>query len=184
MNSLDIVLTENDEFKSNYPNIMKKIKKKKLVDIEPKLIEINQVYKLILDFIKKNKRKIYGGFALNKLLINKNKSYAIYDDTDVPDIDFYSPDPIEDLINLCDELSKYGFKSVQGSEAQHSETYVIFVNYQEYCNISYMPKNIYNKIKFIKIDDFIYVDPWFMMIDYFRNILRDIENYKKHIHYH
>ena len=168
MSNLDIVNTDENEFKINYPKLLKNIKKKKLYEVDPKINEINEVYQIILNYIKKNKRKIYGGYALNKLLVSKNKNLEIYDINDVPDIDFYSPNPIEDLLNICDELHKKGFKDVQGSEAQHTETYVIFVNYQEYCNISYIPNNIYNHIKFTKIDDFIFVDPWFMMIDYFR----------------
>lgn len=167
--SLDIVLTEDDEFKEHYSDIMNKIKKKQLTEIEPTIDEITQVYDVITEFIKEKKRKIYGGYALNKLLVAKNKSLALYDELDTPDVDFYSPDPLNDLVEICDRLYKAGLKEVVGQEAMHKETYSIFVNHKgPYCDISYIPNNIYSKVRFIQIDGFYVTHPWFMMIDYFR----------------
>jgi hypothetical protein len=178
MNSLDIVVTEDEQFKKHYSDIMTKIKRKKLEEFEPTLNEIDKVYKIIIDYIKEKKRKIYGGYALNKLLIEKNKSYALYDELDTPDIDIYSPETVSDLVDLCDRLYKAGFKEVVGSEAQHKETYNIFVNYHgPYCDISYMPNNIYSKIRFIQLDGFYITHPWFMMIDYFRMFTDPIVSY-------
>jgi hypothetical protein len=168
MSLLDIVSTENDQFKENYPKIMKKVEKKKLTEMEPTIDEINKVNDIIIDYIKKNKRKVYGGYALNKLLIVKNPDFAIYDEFDTPDIEFYTPDPLGDLTKLCDIIHKAGFKNVIGQEAQHKETYSIFVNFQLYCDISYMPNNIYSKARYIQMDGFNMIHPWFMTIDFFR----------------
>jgi len=168
MASLELVKTKDEQFKEQYPIIMKKIKNKKLLEFDPKINEINQVYEIIKKYIIEKKRKIYGGFALNLLLTEKNPEYALYDETDIPDIDFYSPVPLVDLVALCDLINEAGFKPVVGQEAQHKETYSIFVNYQLYCDISYMPVNIYHKTRFIKIQDYTIMHPWFMMIDYFR----------------
>lgn len=168
MSLLDIVSTEDEQFKENYPKIMKKIGKKKLKEMEPTIDEITKVNEIIIEYIKKNKKKVYGGYALNKLLVAKNPSYAIYDELDTPDIEFYSSEPLGDLIKICDKLSEAGFKNVVGQEAQHKETYSVFVNFQLYCDISYMPKNIYAKARFIQMDGFNLIHPWFMTIDYFR----------------
>lgn len=168
MNSLDIVSTQDEQFKENYPKIMKKIGKKKLEEMEPTIDEITQVNEIIINYIKENKRKVYGGYALNKLLIAKNPSLAIYNEVDTPDIEFYSPDPLKDLTKLCDKLAEAKFKNVIGQEAQHKETYSIFVNYQLYCDISYMSSNIYSKVRFIQSDELMLIHPWFMVIDYFR----------------
>jgi len=168
MSQLDIVATQDEQFKEHYPKMMKKIETKKLMEMEPTLNEIIQVYSIIIEYIKSNKRKIYGGYALNKLLIAKNPALAIYDESDTPDIEFYSPDPVGDLVKLCDKLHEAGFKYVNGQEAQHKETYSLFVNYQLYCDISYMPANIYNKTRFIQMDGFNLIHPWFMAIDFFR----------------
>ena len=168
MTSLDLVKTGNEQFKEQYPSIMKKIKNKKLQEFDPKISEINQVYEIIKKYIIDKKRKIYGGFALDMLLTEKNKDYALYDETDVPDIDFYSPEPLIDLVAMCNKIYDAGFKPVIGQEAQHKETYSIFVNHQLYCDISYMPSNIYYKTRFIQLNGFMIIHPWFMMIDYFR----------------
>ncbi len=177
-NSLDIVITEDEQFKEHYSDIMTKIKKKQLTEVEPTIDEITQVYDIITEFIKEKKRKIYGGYALNKLLIAKNKEFALYDELDTPDVDFYSPDPINDLVEICDRLHKAGLKEVVGQEAQHKETYSIFVNHKgPYCDISYMPNNIYSKVRFIQLDGFNVVHPWFMMIDYFRMFTDPMNSY-------
>lgn len=168
MNLLDIVSTQDEQFKENYPKIMRKVGKKKLEEMEPTIDEITRVNEIIIDYIKKNKRKVYGGYALNKLLVSKNPSLAIYDELDTPDIEFYSQDPLGDLTKLCDKLAESGFKNVVGQEAQHKETYSIFVNYQLYCDISYMPANIYGKTRFIQADGLNLIHPWFMAVDYFR----------------
>lgn len=177
MNSLDILLTQDDQFKENYPKIMKKISKKKLEEMEPTIDEITKVTEIIIEYIKQNKRKVYGGYCLNKLLLAKNPSFAIYDELDTPDIEFYSPDPLGDLTKLCDKLADEGFKNVIGQEAQHKETYSIFVNYQLYCDISYMPSNIYSKVRFIQMDGFNLIHPWFMTIDYFRMFTDPLVSY-------
>ena len=174
-NRLNVVDDNIEQFKDVYPEMMKKVNKQKLDIIEPRITEVNSVYALIKEFIISKKRKIYGGYALNLLIMQKNKSLAFYDESDTPDIDFYSPEPLKDLKELCDIIHNAGFSPVTGQEAQHKETYAIFVNYKEYCNISYMPYNIYNKLKFIeytyngsKTKTMVLTHPWFMMIDYFR----------------
>jgi hypothetical protein len=141
---------------------------RKLNEIDPKIDEVTAINEIIKSFIIEKKRKIYGGFALNLLLTAKDKSLALYDAFDNPDIDFYSPEPLNDLKELCDRIYDAGFKQVIGQEAQHKETYSIYVNYQLYCDISYMPNNIYKKTRFINTNGFTLIHPWFAMIDYFR----------------
>lgn len=168
--SLQLVKTKNEKFKEEYPNLMKEIKTIKLKNFEPKLDEIQAVYKIITTYIKEKKLKIYGGYALNMMLKAKDPKKAIYNELDIEtaDIDFYSPNALDDLVNLCNKIYEAGYKPVIGSEAQHKETYSIFVNYRLYCDISYMPSNIYHKARFLQIDGFSVIHPWFMMIDYFR----------------
>ena len=96
-NKLNLVDDNIDKFKDYYPEMMKKVNKQKLDIIEPRISEVNSVYSLIKDFIISKKRKIYGGYALNLLIMQKNKSLAFYDESDTPDIDFYSPEPLKDL---------------------------------------------------------------------------------------
>lgn len=161
----------------NINEINDRIERKQLEMYEPSKEERIKVTDVILNFIKKNKRKIYGGFAMNKLIINKNKADAIYKDFQTPDVDFYSFQPIEDLIQLCNELSDAGLRRVMGREGKHKDTYNIFVNFQLYCDISYVPKNIYNRMPFVEINGTNYIHPYFMVIDYLRMITDPLASY-------
>jgi hypothetical protein len=161
----------------NIDTINEKVALKQLEMYEPNNKERKEVTKLILDFIKSNKRKIYGGFALNHLVVDKDKKEALYKDYETPDVDFYSPNPIEDLINLCNILHKAGFKRVMGREALHPDTYSILVNFQLYCDISYVPRNIYNRMPFKEISGLNYIHPFFMAIDYLRMITDPLASY-------
>ena len=79
---------------------------------EPTLDELSIVYQYIISYIKKKQRIVYGGYAQNLLIIDKNKddgfykeiNGAFYNWPDLADIEFYSPTPIEDLIELTEEL--------------------------------------------------------------------------------
>ena len=138
--------------------------------MEPTIHEIKAVHKTILEFIKLKDRPVYGGTALNEAILLKDKNDAIYDDDCVADIEFYSPTPIFDLVELCNLLYEKGYKFVQSQEAQHEETFTIFVNFIGYCDITYVPKRVYNGIKTFKVNGVRYVDPHFMLIDYLRMV--------------
>lgn len=152
----------------NIDGIIEKIESKKLEILEPTKTELMAINKIIMDYIKDNKLKIYGGFAQNKLVYVKDPNDAFYNENDIPDIDVYSPDPLKDVVTLCDILHKKGYKYVQGKEALHKETYKIFVNFADVCDLSYVPRNIYHKIPFITVDGINYTHPSFTYIDLYR----------------
>ena len=120
------------------------------------------------EFIKNKKRIVYGGFAQNLLIKINNPEDQFYSELDTPDIEFYSPNPIEDLMELCDFLHNQGVKRVTGQEGIHNETYKLFVNFAEYCDIGYMPSNVYDKVPTLNVNGFRIADPLFMTIDVFR----------------
>ncbi|VVU94731.1 hypothetical protein CPAV1605_456 [seawater metagenome] len=157
-----------EAIKNIMPELSDKIQEKKLMILDPNIQEINQVNSIIHNFIKNKKRVVYGGFAQNILIGKKNKEDEFYGKLDTPDIEFYTPTPIEDMIELCNTLYKKGFQRVQGQEGVHNETYKVFVNFEDYCDISYMPRNIYNQIPTRMIDGMRITDPLFMLIDSFR----------------
>jgi hypothetical protein len=152
----------------NVDNIIERARNREIQVIEPKLEEFNKVKSVIMDFIKKEKRIIYGGYAWNALIKKVNPSDSFYKSSDYTDVEFYSNKPIEDLKNLCDLLHDKKFKFVQGKSAQHEETYTIFVNFTAYCDISYMPSNIFYNIMTEPIDGYRLIHPKFIMIDILR----------------
>ena len=172
--SSDIKLLE-----SNIDNILDKLHDKRMALFGPSADEISQITNIVHGFIKDNKRKVYGGYALNLYIKDKNPNDAIYPDKIIPppDIEFYSPEPIKDLIELCNILFDKGFKYVVGKDAIHKETYKLTVNLIDYCDITYVPKNIYNRMPFKEINGFQLIEPSFMTIDYLRMLSDPINSY-------
>jgi ASC-1-like (ASCH) protein len=100
--------------------------------------------------------------------MNKTPQDKILTDDKIADIDMYSPEPISDWYNICNLLQKNGFKYILGEEAQHQETYSIKVNRIVFCDISYVPKNIYVKMPFVEINGLQCIHPNFATIDFLR----------------
>ena len=82
-----------------------------------------------------------------------------------------------DAIELTDELHSKGFKHVSTEEGVHSETYKIFVNFINYCDISYMPNNVLNNLPTIKVNDIKCATPQFMMVDTYRVLTDPLTSY-------
>jgi hypothetical protein len=155
-------------YKENQKKIDEEAERKRLEVFEPTKTERDGYRNVIFDFLKKTKRKLYGGEGQNQLIKAKDPKDAIYGELVYRDIEFYSPDPIRDCIALCDELYSKGYKHVQSREADHPETFKIFVNFEETCDISYVPRNIYNRIPYEEVNGMWITSPSFMFI----NVLR------------
>lgn len=153
--------------KDKLAELVDDIEKKKLGIFEPTRDELLAANDIVLQFIKDNKRKVYGGTAQNALIVAKNPEDGFYKDN-IADLDMYSPDPIVDMKKLANIFFDKGNKFVEGSEGLHEETYKVFVNFANVADLSYVPKNIYYRIPFIEIDGIQYVHPSFIMIDLYR----------------
>ncbi len=155
-------------FADKVDGLVEEVQKKTWNLLEPTGDFKMKIVQDVLEYIREHKRKLYGSYAHNKLVAQKNKNDAFLKELDIPDIDFYSPDPIYDLINICNTLQKKGYHNIVGREAQHEETYKIFVDEAEACDISYVPRNIYNKIPYQEIDGILYSQNSWTYIDYLR----------------
>lgn len=166
-----MIVYENKDFvtlKSNLPKINKEIQAYELEYFEPNLLEMKKVYDVVIEFIKRKKRVIYGGSAINKLLIQKNKDAFIYDEHTIPDLDIYSPVPIDDLMELATIMHEKKFKEVIGRQAFHEATYSLFINMKNYCDFTYIPAYIYDHIPTISIDGIRYAHPIMITLDFYR----------------
>ena len=178
--SNNIIYNNNniDLFYEKFDEIINKVNSIKFSDYEPTCTDINTIYEIIFKFIKDNRKKIYGGIALDYLFREKKSGYMVYSNNyDFPDIDFYSTEPMHDLIKLCDIIHEKNFKYIRGREALHKETYSLYVDNKLYCNITYVPKNIFNKIPYTNINGYSIVQSQFLMIDYLRILTDPICSY-------
>ena len=155
----------------NINTIVKNNEKQKALKIIPKFDYIKEASNIILKYIKDNKRKIYGGLAINESIKKIDKSLAIYDEAQtIPDYDFYSPEPIKDIVIICQLLHKKGYKNIQCREAQHANTYKIKVERyeKELADISYVWVPYYNMIPTYTVNNIHYVRPDYQIIDMYR----------------
>lgn len=147
--------------------------------IKPTIDDLWEIVFTVRDFVREKKRKIYGGFALNKLIEDVYPDDKFYKDDDIKswDIDFYSPNPIGDAKEIANRLHAKGFSYVQAREAQHEETYKIFAETNDCADITFVPKNVYNKIPYKEVQGLTLAGPHFMLIDYFRVLSDPLTSY-------
>ncbi len=169
-----------DIITNNLDKISNKARKYALENkISPSLVTYNKVIKVIKNYIEKNKRVVYGGYAYNELIIHKNEKDRIYskDGLDQADIEFYSFEPIIDLINIGNELKELGYKNIQVKSAMHLETFTLFVDYFGYCDASYMPSNLFHKMPLWQFGKLKLAHPKFILIDILRMYNDPINSY-------
>jgi hypothetical protein len=145
------------------------ISAKKALDILiPTIKEYTAVNNLVISYIKKNQRIVYGGIAIHELLKEKSPKDVFYKENTKNDIEIYSPDPVGDVFNLCNMLHKNKFEFVEGKEADHPGTFTIFVNFDKYCDITYVPKLVYHNLPFLKVNGFKIIHPSIILTDTLR----------------
>lgn len=166
-----------DIINDNLSTIIDKALVRKQQLIEPYIDEYIKVKSVIMDFIKDRKRIIYGGHAWNELIKSKSPSDAFYKENAYVDVEFYSNKPIEDIVKLCNILYSKNFKFIQGRSAQHEDTYTIFVNFEPYCDISYMPSNVFHACMTETINGFKLIHPKFILVDILRQFNDPILSY-------
>ena len=139
---------------------------------------------VLWDFVAKKERIVYGGHALNAALLRVSPADAIYPsrrsatdpmaDCHFPDIEFYSPDPVADVVEICRRLYVAGHKYVQGKEAAHAGTFTVSVEFVRVCDVTYVPQSLHKAIPTIEYaregrnDRLVMIDPSFSMLDYLR----------------
>jgi hypothetical protein len=165
-----MMYTDNDlkEFENRIDNIEVELVKKENDILEPTLKTKKELETIVYDFVRSKKRKVYGGTAQNKLITLKNPKDGFYPDDMLADIDFYSPHPIEDAMELVNIIINKGYNYVSATEAIHNGTYTVFAEYENVADISYVPNNIYHRMPFIESNGIYYASPSFVMIDLFR----------------
>ena len=135
---------------------------------DPSIKEYNDVIEIIKKYIKKRNLIVYGGYAQNDLILEKNKHDGFYNELDMPDYELYSYEPIKDAMAIADELYKKKYFNPKVDSAIHEGTYKIFCNLINYSDISYLPKDVFDNMPTIKVDGIRMTHPHFMMTDAYR----------------
>lgn len=106
--------------------------------------EIQDIIHIVEAFLQETKRICYGGTAINNLLPIYEQFYN--KEIELPDYDFYSPDPLNDAKNLADIYHKKGYTEVEAKSGMHPGTFKVFVNYIPVADITYLPPQLYKTL--------------------------------------
>ena len=79
------------------------IQKKKMANSE----NVESIIKVVEEFLKRKKLVCYGGTAINNILPPDAQFYDR--DIEIPDYDFYSPNALEDAVELANIYYKLGY---------------------------------------------------------------------------
>ena len=135
-----------------------------LVKNDPIYPELMRALAIVANFIKKNKLILVGGMALDMALRMKNTS--IYDDDELPDYDFYSPDSYQDAIKLGKEFCKAKLPNVSIIRGMHITTMRVRINFVPVADITYCPKIIFdNQLETLNYQGFRVLHPHYQIID-------------------
>eukprot|EP00798_Chlamydomonas_sp_ICE-L_P017746 gene17746-24106_t len=152
------------------PRLMQEGEIMRLRDVEPRPVQRQAVLATILELVAARRRTIYGGFALNSAVASVSPTDAIYGKDAIPDVGFYSPDPLGDVVEICRRLHAEGHDYVQGKEAVHHNTFTISVEFVRMCDITFVPPRVFAAIP-TRLDPATgiqVVEPSFAMIDHLR----------------
>jgi len=117
--------------------------------------EIKKIIDIVERFLRDKKRICYGGTAINNLLPQNDQFYN--KEIELPDYDFYSPEPLKDAKELADIYYEEGYTEIEAKSGMHAGTFKVFVNYIPVADITYLPGNLYKRImKDSKVVDGIY----------------------------
>jgi hypothetical protein len=106
---------------------------------------IKTIIEIVEQFLRDRKRICYGGTAINNILPLEDQFYD--KKVELPDYDFYSPDPLKDAKDLADIYYSKGYEEVEAKSGMHAGTFKVFVNYIPVADITYLVDDIYKNIK-------------------------------------
>ena len=144
--------------------------------------DVKKMLVIVEDFLRKKKLICYGGTAINNILPKYAQFYKR--DIQIPDYDFFSPNPIEDAKELADIYYKNGYNDVEAKSGVHFGTFKVFVNFIPIADITFLHPKIYNSISrdIIKINGLRYAPPDFLRMSMYLELSRpdgDVSRWEK-----
>ena len=107
--------------------------------------EILLAITIVEDFLKSTGRVCYGGAAMNAQLPDK---YKFYDPRyNIPDYDFLTPNPEEDIEMLERRFRAAGFTDIGIRAGMHEGTTKIYINFVPVADVSAIHPTLYNMFK-------------------------------------
>jgi hypothetical protein len=106
--------------------------------------EVKKIIGIVENFLVRKKLVCYGGTAINNILPKYAQFYN--KDLEIPDYDFYSPNALDDAIELADIYYKAGYLDVEAKSGVHHGTFKVFVNFIPVADITFLERSLYSQI--------------------------------------
>lgn len=142
---------------------------------------IDSALEIVKDFIIEHNLIIYGGQAIDYAMRLKGK--FLYHDDIRPDFDCYSDDNVNLAYKLAKILADKNFGNISCIYGMHVQTMRVRVDFTSVCDISHIPKKIYEMIPTLNYNNMRIVHPYFQRIDMhfafvypYNPIMDDIQN--------
>jgi len=163
--------------RSAVDKIDKKTGRKKINDPD-----IKEIIRIVEDFLKLSKRVCYGGTAINNILPLQDQFYD--KTTELPDYDFFSPEPLKDAKKLADIYYEKGFTEVEAKSGMHPGTFKVYVNFLPIADITYLVPELFKSIskKAIQVANIYYCPPNYLRMAMYLELSRpagDVSRWEK-----
>lgn len=120
----------------------------------------------IKQYLVKSKRIVYGGTAIDFALRLKGDKEYPDEGLIVADLDFYSPTPVEDAIELCDYFFKNGYNDARVINARHIGSMKVDIGDNHFiADISYCPPKLYERLPTLVFEGMRIIHPIYQYID-------------------
>lgn len=133
---------------------------------------IQNIIKIVEQFLKDKKLIAYGGTAINNILPQNARFYD--KETEFPDYDFFSPTPLKNAKELADIYHKEGYKRVEAKAGFHAGTFKVFVNFLPVADITYLEPELFQALckEAIKVDGILYTPPDYLRMSMYLELSR------------
>ncbi len=118
--------------------------------------------RIVESFLKRKKLVCYGGTAINNVLPKRLQFYDT--DVELPDYDFFSPDPVRDAKALANIFAKKGYSHVVASAGVHGGTFKVHVDYVPVADITFLDPRLYAAMRdhTVEVDGIHYAPPVYL----------------------
>lgn len=144
--------------------------------------ELRKALNVVEAFLRSSHRICYGGMAINAHLPTHMKFYDF--SKNLPDYDFFTPDPERDVDELVAMLKSGGFEEISARVGMHEGTTKIFVNFTSVADITYIPEWLYRILshRSIRDDGIQYTDADYLRMNMYLELSRpmgEVERWDK-----
>lgn len=129
---------------------------------------------IVKDFIKDRNLILTGGMAIDFMM--RSKKLKLYEDDKLPDYDFFSPNFHKDAYDLGTILHNLQFQNINIIRGRHTSTMRIRLNKDSVADITYIPKNIYDKLPTVTYEGFRVIHPHYQVIDQHMSLYNPLSN--------